>query len=172
VSPANNHRGWLVLFIPAIGGLIVGLMARYGSIPEAMEQVLLNESRIPAAVLLAIELLLFEFRPRSIIPVALASVTATAVRMLYVGTDPIFAMPLLARPTGEAYAAYAIVGAIVGWLAVYANAAANIATAVTPTVTCVSLELGWPCMMTGSRDTIKIPTRRKGARTPLMIAHQ
>ncbi len=25
VSPANNHRGWLVLFIPAIGGVIVGL---------------------------------------------------------------------------------------------------------------------------------------------------
>jgi CIC family chloride channel protein len=199
VSPANNHRGWLVLFIPAIGGVIVGLMARYGSkairghgIPEAMEQVLLNESRIPprvtilkplsaaisigtggpfgaegpiiatggalgsllgqiftvtaderktllaagaaagmaatfgspvSAVLLAIELLLFEFRPRSIIPVALASVTATAVRMLYVGTDPIFAMPLLARPTGEAYAAYAIVGAIVGWLAVYVTRA-------------------------------------------------
>ena len=54
VSPAQNHRGWLVLFIPAIGGAIVGLMARYGSkairghgIPEAMEQVLLNESCIP-----------------------------------------------------------------------------------------------------------------------------
>jgi H+/Cl- antiporter ClcA len=55
VSPAGNHLGWLVLFIPAIGGLVVGLMARFGSqairghgIPEAMEQVLLNESRIPA----------------------------------------------------------------------------------------------------------------------------
>src|SRR5436190_16352258 len=57
VSPAGNHLGWLVLFIPVIGGLIVGAMARYGSkairghgIPEAMEQVLLNESRIPARV--------------------------------------------------------------------------------------------------------------------------
>src|SRR6185369_16142764 len=40
-----------------------------------------------SAVLLAIELLLFEFRPRSIVPVALASATATAVRMLYVGTE-------------------------------------------------------------------------------------
>jgi CIC family chloride channel protein len=158
VSPAGNRLGWLVLLVPAIGGLIVGLMARFGSkairghgIPEAMEQVLLNESRIPAritllkpisaaisigtggpfgaegpiiatggalgsligqilkttaderkillaagaaagmaatfgspvsAVLLAVELLLFEFRPRSIVPVALASAAATGIRML------------------------------------------------------------------------------------------
>ncbi|MDP9172525.1 MAG: chloride channel protein [Planctomycetota bacterium] len=54
-SPANNHLGWWVVLIPVIGGIIVGFMARYGStgirghgIPEAMEQVLLNESRIPA----------------------------------------------------------------------------------------------------------------------------
>ncbi len=33
VSPAFNHHGWLVLFIPALGGAIVGLMARYGSTP-------------------------------------------------------------------------------------------------------------------------------------------
>src|SRR5262245_47145986 len=58
VSPANNHLGWFVLFVPVIGGLIVGLMARFGSkairghgIPEAMEQVLLNESRIPARMI-------------------------------------------------------------------------------------------------------------------------
>ena len=57
VTPANNHLGKLVVVIPVIGGVIVGLMARYGSkairghgIPEAMEQVLLNESRIPARV--------------------------------------------------------------------------------------------------------------------------
>src|SRR5689334_4789075 len=30
-SPATNHLGWLVIFIPAIGGIIVGLMALYGS---------------------------------------------------------------------------------------------------------------------------------------------
>ncbi|MEA2344995.1 MAG: hypothetical protein QOF63_3164 [Thermoanaerobaculia bacterium] len=199
VSPAGNHLGLLVLVVPVIGGLIVGVMARYGSkairghgIPEAMEQVLLNESRIPArvtllkpvsaaisigtggpfgaegpiiatggalgsligqilkttaderkillaagaaagmaatfgspvsAVLLAVELLLFEFRPRSIVPVALASAAATAIRMLYVGTEPIFAMPMLARPSGEALAAYAIIGALVGWLAVYVTRA-------------------------------------------------
>src|SRR5581483_361545 len=74
-------------------------------------------------VLLAIELLLFEFRPRSIVPVALASATATAVRMLYVGTEPIFAMPLLARPSGTALATYALLGAVVGWLSVYVTRA-------------------------------------------------
>ena len=199
VSPAEHHLGKLVIIVPVIGGIIVGIMARYGSkairghgIPEAMEQVLLNESRIPArvtflkplsaavsigtggpfgaegpiiatggalgsllgqiikttaterktllaagaaagmaatfgspvsAVLLAIELLLFEFRPRSIIPVALASAVATAVRMFYAGTEPIFAMPLLARPSGEALATYTIVGALIGYLSVYVTRA-------------------------------------------------
>lgn len=76
-----------------------------------------------SAVLLAIELLLFEFRPRSIVPVALASAAATAVRIFYVGTDPVFAMPLLARPSSEALAVYAILGAFVGWLSVYVTRA-------------------------------------------------
>jgi CIC family chloride channel protein len=198
-SPAGNHLGLLVIAVPVAGGVVVGLMARYGSkairghgIPEAMEQVLLNESRIPArltflkplsaavaigtggpfgaegpiiatggamgsllgqvmrttaaerktllaagaaagmaatfgspvsAVLLAIELLLFELRPRSIVPVALASAAATAVRMLHAGTAPVFAMPMLARPTGEALAAYALLGALVGWISVYVTRA-------------------------------------------------
>jgi CIC family chloride channel protein len=57
VGPAGNHLGWLVVIVPVIGGLIVGAMARYGSsairghgIPEAMEQVLFNESRIPVRI--------------------------------------------------------------------------------------------------------------------------
>lgn len=199
VSPAGNKLGWLVVFVPVIGGIVVGIMARYGSkairghgIPEAMEQVLLNESRIPArvmflkplsaaisigtggpfgaegpiiatggamgsvlgqlihttaserkvllaagaaagmaatfgspvsAVLLAIELLLFEFRARSIVPVALASATAAAVRILYTGVTPAFAMPMLARQTETALACYALVGALVGWLSVYVTRA-------------------------------------------------
>jgi CIC family chloride channel protein len=56
-SPAGNHLGGWVVVVPMVGGLIVGAMARYGSrairghgIPEAMEQVLFNESRIPARV--------------------------------------------------------------------------------------------------------------------------
>ena len=57
-SPADNQLGGWVVLVPVAGALLVGLMARYGSkairghgIPEAMEQVLFNESRIPARVL-------------------------------------------------------------------------------------------------------------------------
>src|SRR5262245_4209941 len=53
VSPGGHHLGRLVVLIPAIGGLIIGLMARYGSerirghgIPEAIEAILLNSSRV------------------------------------------------------------------------------------------------------------------------------
>src|SRR5438552_9101744 len=198
-TPAGHHLGGWVVLVPVLGGVVVGLMARYGSaairghgIPEAMEQVLLKGSRIPArvtllkplsaavaigsggpfgaegpiiatggalgsllgqvlrttaaerkillaagaaagmaatfgspvaAVLLAVELLLFEFRPRSLVPVALASVAASAVRMLLVGTEPIFGMPMLARPSGEALAMYALVGALIGWVSVYVTRA-------------------------------------------------
>jgi H+/Cl- antiporter ClcA/predicted transcriptional regulator len=187
---AVDRLGWMIVFIPVVGGLIVGLMARYGSkairghgIPEAMEQVLTNESRIPArmtflkpisaaiaigtggpfgaegpiiatgsalgslvgqimpatvqerktllaagaaagmaatfgspvaAVLLAIELLLFEYRPRSIIPVALAAAIATGVRMAFEGMEPTFPMPDLEQPTGAALAAYILLGALMG----------------------------------------------------------
>lgn len=196
-SPADAvpHLGWWVVVIPAIGGVIVGLMARWGSrairghgIPEAMEQVLLNESKIPpritflkpvssaiaigtggpfgaegpiiatggalgsfigqilkvtgserkallaagaaagmsavfsapiAAVVLAVELLLFELRPRSLIPVALACVAATGVRYVLMGTEPVFAMPVLASPGGMALAIYVAIGALVGLISVW-----------------------------------------------------
>jgi H+/Cl- antiporter ClcA/predicted transcriptional regulator len=193
-TPMQNHLGAWVIFIPVIGGIIVGIMARYGSkairghgIPEAMEQVLLNQSRIPArltflkpisaafaigtggpfgaegpiiatggamgsligqvirtsaaerktllaagaaagmaatfgspvsAVLLAIELLLFEYRPRSIIPVALAASSAAGVRAWFDGMHPVFAMPNLQQPTGEALAIYILLGAVIGLAAV------------------------------------------------------
>jgi chloride channel protein, CIC family len=199
VAPADSHLGALVVVVPVLGGIIVGLMARYGSkairghgIPEAMEQVLTNESRIPprltflkplsaavaigtggpfgaegpiiatggalgslvgqvlktssaerktllaagaaagmaatfgspvSAVLLAVELLLFEFRPRSIIPVALAASTAAGVRMALVGTAPVFAMPELARPSGEALAFYIALGAVIGVVATFVTRA-------------------------------------------------
>src|SRR5438477_4963107 len=67
-----------------------------------------------SAVLLAVELLLFEFRPRSIIPVALAAATATGVRMVFEGSRPVFAMPDLAQPSGEALATYIALGAVIG----------------------------------------------------------
>ena len=51
-SPAGNHLGWFVVFIPVAGGLVVGLMARFGSrsitghgIPEAMEKIISDDSR-------------------------------------------------------------------------------------------------------------------------------
>ncbi len=189
-SPAGNTLGLFVLVVPIIGGLIVGVMARYGAkgirghgIPEAMEQVLLNESRIHplitflkplsaaiaigtggpfgaegpiistggalgsfigqifpvapserkilltagaaagmsavfgtpvSAVLLSIELLLFEFKARSIIPVALAAATAAGVRMVFEGSAPIFTMTNLVQPSGTALTLYIIIGAIVG----------------------------------------------------------
>ena len=56
-SPAGNHLGLWVIAVPVVGGIIVGFMARYGSkairghgIPETMEQVLLNQSRIPPRI--------------------------------------------------------------------------------------------------------------------------
>ncbi len=189
-SPAGNHLGWLVVGVPVVGGLLVGLMARYGSkairghgIPEAMEQVLFNESRIPArvtflkplsaaisigtggpfgaegpiiatggalgsfigqvlrvsaeerktllaagaaagmsatfaspvsAVLLAIELLLFEYRLRSIVPVALASVAACGVHVALSGSQPAFTMPTVTSPSGAALAVYVGMGVVAG----------------------------------------------------------
>jgi chloride channel protein, CIC family len=190
VGPADNHLGGWVVAIPAIGGLVVGVMARFGSaairghgIPEAMEQVLFNQSRIPArvtflkplsaaisigtggpfgaegpiiatggalgsligqvlrvsaeerktllaagaaagmsatfgspvsAVLLAIELLLFEYRLRSLVPVALASVAACGARIALVGAAPAFAMPAVEAPSGGALAIYIGMGLLLG----------------------------------------------------------
>jgi H+/Cl- antiporter ClcA len=194
VSPADHHLGWAVVGVPVVGGVLVGIMARYGSkairghgIPEAMEQVLSNESRIPArvtflkplsaaisigtggpfgaegpiiatggalgsfvgqvlrvsaeerktllaagaaagmsatfaspvsAVLLAVELLLFEYRLRSIIPVALASAAACGAHMALVGPNPAFAMPTVASPSGAALAIYIGMGVIFGAMSV------------------------------------------------------
>lgn len=57
VGPAANSLGIFVILVPVAGGIIVGLMARYGSkairghgIPEAMEQILVNQSRIKPSV--------------------------------------------------------------------------------------------------------------------------
>ena len=46
-----------------------------------------------AAVLLAVELLLFEWRPRSFIPVAVASIVASLLRVPLLGAAPIFPVP-------------------------------------------------------------------------------
>ena len=165
-SPEHHHLGYYMILVPTIGGLIIGVMARYGSdkirghgIPEALEAILFGRSQMEpkvavlkplssaisigtggpfgaegpiimtggavgsifaqffqlsaaerktllvagasggmaaifvspvSAALLAVELLLFEWRPRSFIPVAIAAVSASAVRVPLLGAGPIF----------------------------------------------------------------------------------
>src|SRR2546427_2928650 len=57
VSPAGHHLGLLEVFVPVVGGLIVGVLARYGSerirghgIPEAIESILIRGSRVEPRV--------------------------------------------------------------------------------------------------------------------------
>src|SRR5579864_8830999 len=57
VSPAGNTLGLFAIVVPVFGGLIVGLMARYGSerirghgIPEALEAILIGQSRMSPRV--------------------------------------------------------------------------------------------------------------------------
>ena len=64
-----------------------------------------------SAVLIAVELLLFEFRPRSLIPVTFACVAATAVRMAFMGSSPIFAMPNVGPLNQTALVLYILLGA-------------------------------------------------------------
>jgi H+/Cl- antiporter ClcA len=59
VSPAGNHLGVFGVLVPVVGALIIGVMARYGSerirghgIPEAIESILLNGSRIDPKIAL------------------------------------------------------------------------------------------------------------------------
>ena len=193
VSPAGNHLGWFAVLVPVGGGLVIGLMARYGSerirghgIPEALESILINGSKVQprlavlkplssaisigsggpfgaegpiimtggaigsiiaqlfhltaaerktllvagaaagmsatfatpiAAVLLAVELLLFEWKPRSAIPVALASATAGAARRYILGLGPLFPVPQHAIFIGpQGLAGCVIAGLLAGGL--------------------------------------------------------
>jgi H+/Cl- antiporter ClcA/CBS domain-containing protein len=173
-SPAENSLGLWVIAVPVIGGLIIGLIARYGSeqirghgIPEAIEAILFGNSKMSpkvailkplssgiaigsggpfgaegpiimtggaigsligqhfhisgaerktllvagavagmtavfgtpiAAVMLAVELLLFELRPRSLLPVAIACAVAGFARPLLLDVGPLF--PLQTLPVG------------------------------------------------------------------------
>jgi H+/Cl- antiporter ClcA len=72
-----------------------------------------------SAVLLAVELLLFEYRPRSVIPVALASAVATGVRSLLVGSGPVFTVPTMLQPSLPALLAYVVLGGLVGVVAAF-----------------------------------------------------
>jgi len=71
-----------------------------------------------SAVLLAIELLLFERRARSLIPVALAAVVGTGMHFAFEGSAPMFPMPTVAAPDLVALASYILLGALVGVVSV------------------------------------------------------
>jgi H+/Cl- antiporter ClcA/CBS domain-containing protein len=71
-----------------------------------------------SAVLLAVELLLFEFRSRSLVPVAFSAVAAAGVRAAIDGVDPVFAMPVPLPPSMAALVLYLLIGAVMGFAAV------------------------------------------------------
>jgi len=193
VAPGSHqHSPLLVLLAPVVGGLVVGLMARFGSekirghgMPEAIEAILTGGSRIQprvailkpisaavsigsggpfgaegpiimtggavgsilaqalklsaderktllvagaaggmaatfnsplAAVLLAVELLLFEWRPRSFIPVVAAVAVATIARGYLLGTAPIFPVSGTDVPIGLSAEVLCVVSGITGGL--------------------------------------------------------
>ena len=72
-----------------------------------------------SAVLLAVELLLFEFKARSLIPVAFACAAAAAARLFLVGGAPVFAMPRVEHVDPSAIAGYALVGGFAGFVSIY-----------------------------------------------------
>ncbi len=82
------------------GGAIGSLIAQFFHLTSAERKTLLVAGAAAgmsatfaspvAAVLLAVELLLFEWKPRSIVPVALASATAAAARRYIIGMGPLF----------------------------------------------------------------------------------
>jgi chloride channel protein, CIC family len=110
--------------IIATGGALGSLMGQFVKITADERKTLLAAGAAAgmtatfgspvSAVLLSVELLLFEYRPRSLIPVALASAVATAIRAAFVGTAPIFEIAQLAQPTGLALVAYAVLGMLIG----------------------------------------------------------
>lgn len=193
-----RHPAWLILLAPVAGGLIVGLMARYGSekirghgMPETIDAIVTGGSKVSprvavlkpisaavsigtggpfgaegpiimtggavgsilaqclhlsaderkallvagaasgmaatfnaplASILLAVELLLFEWRPRSLIPVCAAVTVATACRWSLLGTATLFPVSGVIRPDAGAIALTLIPGLSGGLLAVIATA--------------------------------------------------
>jgi CIC family chloride channel protein len=115
--------------IIATGGALGSLVGQFAKVSAEERKTLLAAGAAAgmaatfgsplAAVLLAIELLLFEYRARSLIPVALASVTATTIRFAFAGAGPAFAVRDLAEPPATAILGYIAVGAVLGLAAVF-----------------------------------------------------
>ncbi len=72
-----------------------------------------------SAVLLAVELLLFEFKARSLIPVAFACAAAAAARLAVLGSSAVFSMPPVTQIDGSSVAGYVMVGAVTGLASIY-----------------------------------------------------
>jgi chloride channel protein, CIC family len=109
------------------GGAIGSLVAQFFHLTSAERKTLLVAGAAAgmsatfaaplASVLLAVELLLFEWKPRSMIPVALASATAAAARRYILGLGPLFpvpAHPIFIGPQG--LAACVLAGILAGAL--------------------------------------------------------
>lgn len=71
-----------------------------------------------AGLLVAIELLLFEFRARSFIPVALASAVATSVRVHFAGWAPLFPTPAFTMTSMQELWLFALMGIIMGLIGI------------------------------------------------------
>ncbi len=195
VSEVGTQIGLLAILMPVIGGVLVGLMSKYGTnqiqghgLPEALEAVVSNKSRIPgkvaiwkplsaaivigtggpfgaegpiiqtggavgsfigqilntteserrillacgsaaglaatfgtpiSGVIMAIEILLFEFRTRSFIPLVIASSLATAVRFQLIQSGAMFPIGSLDFNLPYALPYYVILGVICGLTAVF-----------------------------------------------------
>ena len=89
------------------GGAVGSLVAQFFHLTSAERKTLLVAGAAAgmsatfaapvASVLLAVELLLFEWKPRSLVPVALAAATAAAARRYLLGLGPIF--PVVPHPS-------------------------------------------------------------------------
>ncbi len=69
-----------------------------------------------ASILLAVELLLFEWRPRSFVPVSTAVVIATLCRWVLLGNGPVFGLPNPASTPGPLADGLALIPGITGGL--------------------------------------------------------
>ncbi|HEY8830865.1 MAG TPA: chloride channel protein [Gemmatimonadaceae bacterium] len=120
------------------GGAVGSLIAQFFHLTSAERKTLLVAGAAAgmsatfaapvASVLLAVELLLFEWKPRSMIPVALAAATAAAARRYIMGMGPLFPVPAHAAFIGPAgLAGCVLAGLLAGGLsalltlAVYAS---------------------------------------------------
>lgn len=113
--------------IIATGSALGSVVGQFLSITTAERRTLLSAGAAAgmaatfgspvSAVLLAVELLLFEYRPRSIIPVALAATAATGMRIVFEGAEPVFGLPEIGFPSLGALAFYTMLGGVMGLFA-------------------------------------------------------